>query len=321
MKHYVVKGRGLAGYWQVMACFILLLLVGQPAWAEKLIGLQSGVLPAHPQRVVVLEFVFAESLAALGIAPVGMVDTQIYPEWIGYDNARFAKTADVGTRQQPSLEAIAKLKPDLIIGMSYRHAALFDALRRIAPTVLYEYTPPSRETDQFQHMLAIFDSVAQITGKAAQGAAVKQLLSAKLQQNRQRLAAAGLTGSEFILMQELGLPDRYWAFTANSTAGGVAKVLGLHIWPAELTREGTTYLTVAQLMQRPATDYLMMGSMTGPEQTLASKLTSPVWPYVPMRKANHVALLERNIWVFGGPMSAGKLADRITETLLSTKGH
>jgi iron complex transport system substrate-binding protein len=283
---------------------------------DGVIGLASDTLPAHPKRVVVLEFMFAESLAALDLTPVGVVDPQFYPAWIGYDVPRFAHSANVGTRQQPSLEAIAQLKPDLIIGMSFRHASLFDALKRIAPTVLYEFSPAGFKTDQLDQSLKVFDSIAAITGRSARGAEVKRQLQAKLAEDRQRLAAAGLTGQTFTLLQELGLTDRYWSFTANSMAGGVARQLGLSIWPSQPTREGTAYVTTEQLLARPASDRVLLTSMSGPEEGLEAKFVSPVWRHVPARRAGHVALIERNIWVFGGPISAGKLADAITATLL-----
>lgn len=39
-------------------------------------------------------------------------------------------------RSQPSLEAIAVLKPDLIIADAERHRAIYQDLQRIAPTLL-----------------------------------------------------------------------------------------------------------------------------------------------------------------------------------------
>jgi iron complex transport system substrate-binding protein len=44
----------------------------------------------------------------------------------------------VGTIEQPNIEAIAALKPDLILSSKLRHEAIYDQLSRIAPTVFSE---------------------------------------------------------------------------------------------------------------------------------------------------------------------------------------
>lgn len=306
-----------------LRCASLLLLLSASlaaAAVNDVIGLRSHDLPVAPKRVVVLEFVFAESLAALDLIPVGVVNSQLYPDWIGYDAQRLRAATDVGTRQQPSLEAIAKLKPDLIIGMTYRHAALFDALKRIAPTVLYEFTPPDFKTDQLTQTLAIFDSLATITGRKAQGAEVKRALFAKLAANQQRLKAAGLSGQTFTFVHDLGLTDNFWTFTSNSMAGGLARELGLSIWPNQPSKEGVDYVTTAQLLTRPASSNLLFITNSDADVGLNAKLVSPIWKNIPARRAGNMILIERNIWSFGGPMSAARLADAITDSLLKLHG-
>ncbi|MBN3821962.1 ABC transporter substrate-binding protein, partial [Paraburkholderia sp. Se-20369] len=133
---------GVAGGWQphVLAATGAA-AAGHPALANPVVSQASARMPARPLRVVALEFMFAETLAALDITPVGMVDTAFYPGWLGYDNARFAHVTDVGSRQEPGLEAIAAVKPDLIIGVGFRHAPIFEALDRIAPTILFQFSP------------------------------------------------------------------------------------------------------------------------------------------------------------------------------------
>lgn len=286
--------------------------------SAALIGMRSKTLPAAPKRVVVLEFMQAEMLAALGLTPVGMVDAELYPQWIGYDAPRFAHVADVGTRQQPNLEAIARLKPDLIIGLSYRNAPLFGVLDRLAPTVLFEFTSGRLADNQLDHMLAVFDSLAAITSRVEQARKVRQTLDAALARNHARLAAAGLSGRRFVLLQDLGLTDRYWAHTGNSMAAGVARRLGLNTWPAAPSREGLRYVSTADLLPLAGTDVLL-ASLTGPEVGLAAKLASPVWRHVPAWRDGRVALMERNIWGFSGPMSAIAYADRFTEMLLEMR--
>ncbi|CAG7638618.1 iron-hydroxamate ABC transporter substrate-binding protein [Paenibacillus allorhizosphaerae] len=97
-------------------------------------------VPAHPKRVVALSF--AGNLMALGINLVG-VDT-----WSKM-NPRFEKTlSSVQEVSDESLEKIAALEPDLIIGMSTIKNA--DKLNLIAPTVTYTYGSVDYLTQQLE---------------------------------------------------------------------------------------------------------------------------------------------------------------------------
>ncbi|KWC40008.1 iron ABC transporter substrate-binding protein [Burkholderia ubonensis] len=296
---------------------------GMPAGASlagnPVVSQASATMPARAQRVVALEFMFAETLAALDITPAGMVDTAFYPGWLGYDNARFAHVTDVGSRQEPGLEAIAAVKPDLIIGVGFRHAPIFAALDRIAPTILFQFSPNVNEggapVTQLDWTRQIFRTIGAVTGRSARAQAVEAQLDAGLARNAKRLAAAGRQHERVALLQDLGLPDRYWAYTGNSTAAGLARALGLDLWLKKPTREGTLYVTSADLLTQRDLAVLFV-TATGMDVPLDAKLDSPVWQYVPARKAKRIALVERNIWGFGGPMSALKLADVMTDTLL-----
>ncbi|HWX01286.1 iron-siderophore ABC transporter substrate-binding protein [Collimonas sp.] len=277
-------------------------------------------MPQRPKRIVVLEYMFAEDLAALGVMPVGMADAANYPGWFEYDKERLGRVPDVGTRQEPSFEAIAALQPDLILGVGLRHSAIFDALNRIAPTVLFQYSPDLDKNEasltQMDWARKILRSIACLTGREEAGREVEAKLDAGLARDALRIAHAGRSGEQVAWLQELGLADRYWAFTGNSMVGGVARALGLQLAYPAPTREGTTYVTSKDLLQNPGLAVLFV-SATGPEVPLSAKLDSPIWRFVPARRAERVALVERNLWVFGGPMSALRLADAMTEQLLS----
>nr|ADU90670.1 putative iron compound ABC transporter [Collimonas sp. MPS11E8] len=277
-------------------------------------------MPQRPKRIVVLEYMFAEDLAALGVMPVGMADAANYAGWFDYDKERLSQVADVGTRQEPSFEAIAALRPDLILGVGLRHSAIFDALNRIAPTVLFQYSPDLEKNEasltQLDWARKILRSIACLTGREEAGRAVEAQLDAGLARDARRIAEAGRSGEQVAWLQELGLADRYWAFTGNSMAGGVARALGLEPGYAAATREGTTYVTSKDLLQKPDLAVLFV-SATGPEVALSAKLDSPIWRFVPARRSQRIALVERNLWVFGGPMSALRLADAMTDQLLS----
>ncbi|KVF70897.1 iron ABC transporter substrate-binding protein [Burkholderia sp. FL-7-2-10-S1-D7] len=290
------------------------LLAGNPVVSQA-----SATMPVQPQRVVALDFMFAESVIALDIVPVGMADTAFYPGWLGYESDRLAHVTDIGSRQEPGLEAIAAVKPDLILGVGFRHAPIFAALDRIAPTILFQFSPNVSEggvpVTQLDWMRRIFRTIGTVTGRDARAKAVEARLDAGIARNASRVKAAGRGGDRIALLQDLGLPDRYWAYTGNSTSAGLARALGLDPWPKKPTREGTLYVTSADLLRQRDLAVLFV-TATGMDVPLSSKLDSPVWRFVPALRERRIALVERNIWGFGGPMSALKLADVMTDTML-----
>ena len=94
------------------------------------------ILPDAPKRIVVLEYSFIDALAAIGMSPIGVAD-DLNPERIIPEVRDLLEPwTSVGMRSQPSLEVIARLKPDLIIGDIYRHRVSYQDLSQIAPTML-----------------------------------------------------------------------------------------------------------------------------------------------------------------------------------------
>ena len=94
-------------------------------------------IPLHPQRIVVLDNSFLlDPLLALGKKPVGVAACSAY---INSDTLREFVTdiPVVGCGEQPSLEKILSLKPDLILGHIWqrKHHPLLSA---IAPTVMID---------------------------------------------------------------------------------------------------------------------------------------------------------------------------------------
>src|SRR5690606_22912571 len=71
-------------------------------------------LAAPPERIVALNWAATQSLLLLGISPVGVADKAGYATWVQEPELPEG-VANVGTRVAPSLEAIAELKPDLIV--------------------------------------------------------------------------------------------------------------------------------------------------------------------------------------------------------------
>jgi len=95
-------------------------------------------VPASPSNIVVLDIGALDNLLELGIKPVGapsiLTAGDPYPSYLKGTEG----IANIGTVNEPNLEAIDALKPDLIIGNKDTHDGIHEQLKGIAPTVFVE---------------------------------------------------------------------------------------------------------------------------------------------------------------------------------------
>ncbi|MEW2063718.1 iron-siderophore ABC transporter substrate-binding protein [Streptomyces sp. NPDC007002] len=98
-------------------------------------------VPKAPRRVVVLDTAELDSALTLGVKPVGATHADVASGFLNYlPKEQVAGIEDVGQMMTPNLEAIAGLKPDLILTSKIRHGDQYAELSRIAPTVMTEST-------------------------------------------------------------------------------------------------------------------------------------------------------------------------------------
>lgn len=101
-------------------------------------------IPAQPKRVVALDQSFVDAVLTLETDVVGFTSYRTMkeklPEYLAPVLGHAKEATSVGTLEQPSLERIVALKPDLIISAKIRHEALYEKLSQIAPTVFSETT-------------------------------------------------------------------------------------------------------------------------------------------------------------------------------------
>ncbi|MCC0580394.1 ABC transporter substrate-binding protein [Streptomyces californicus] len=94
-----------------------------------------------PERVVVLDTAELDSALTLGVKPVGSTHADVTSGFLDYlPKDQVAGIEDVGQMMTPNLEAIAALKPDLILTSKVRHGDKYAELSKIAPTVMTENT-------------------------------------------------------------------------------------------------------------------------------------------------------------------------------------
>jgi ABC-type Fe3+-citrate transport system substrate-binding protein len=191
--------------------------------------LGETVIKGTPKRVVALEWTYAEDLLALGIQPIGVTDIKGYKEWVNVKPDLAADVADIGTRQEPNLEMIASLKPDLIIGVAFRHKAIFDKLNAIAPTLIFDPYPAEGSGDQYQEMEQTFSTIGEALDKKAEAKADLEHVQATYTDAAAKLKAANKEGAEYLLVQAFSGENApaLRLFTYNSMAAQILNKISL----------------------------------------------------------------------------------------------
>ncbi|MDR6939789.1 siderophore ABC transporter substrate-binding protein [Arcanobacterium hippocoleae] len=93
-------------------------------------------IKAEPKRIVVLDMGVLDTIDAIGAGDkVVGVPTKSVPTWLkDNEGIDYSKAENVGTLKEPDFEAIAKLKPDLVL-IGGRTAKLYDEVAKNFPTV------------------------------------------------------------------------------------------------------------------------------------------------------------------------------------------
>ena len=98
----------------------------------------STTIKGTPKRVVILTNEGIEALLAMGVTPVGAVKPAAGDTWYNHIVDKMKDVKVVGMESEVNVEAIAALKPDLIIGNKMRQEKIYEQLSAIAPTVFAE---------------------------------------------------------------------------------------------------------------------------------------------------------------------------------------
>jgi iron complex transport system substrate-binding protein len=276
-------------------------------------------LEAPAERVVALEWTYAEDLLALGMQPVGLADIAGYGNWVRIPEALDAGVADVGTRQAPNLEQIAALQPDLILVPSFRADANYEALSAIAPTLAFDPYPTDAGISQYDEMVQTFETIARAVGREAEAQTVLDALEQTFAAEAERIAAAGEAGAPFVLAQAFsgGSGAEVRLFTENAMATQIVERLGLeNAWQDTTFQQfGFSTVSVEALPELGEAHFFYV--VQDQDNVFASDAVRPLWDELPFVRAGRAHALGGNTWLFGGPRSAELLATLVADTMLA----
>lgn len=275
------------------------------------------VLDAPATRVVVLEWDFAEHLLAIGMPAVGVADVKGYGTWLASELP--GGTTDVGTRQEPSLERIAALDPDLIVGVDFRHLANRAKFEAIAPTLLFNHYPKPGEGSELTAMREAVQTLGKAVGKEEAAEEALDDLDAHLTAAKEKLAKAGKADVKVAIAQGYsteGTPQ-IRMFTDNARIVQLLDGAGIdNAWQGPAEQYGYNTVDVEGLTKLgPETTFLYIAQDNDNIFTGAFA-SNPVWQSLPFVKAGRVRPLGGDTWTWGGPQSAKLFVDRVVSAVI-----
>ncbi|MBP1995754.1 ABC transporter substrate-binding protein [Paenibacillus eucommiae] len=269
-------------------------------------------IPAEPKRIVALYY--HHILLAFDIKPVGANLT-----WWGGSPFLKDMEADgiVDVGGPPSLEAVAKLEPDLII-MNSNNAEDYEQFAKIAPSVLIPYDANRSTYDDAK-------LVGELIGKPQAAEQLMASFEEKAAAAHAKIAGTIDENAKVAIIRIEGKGSEFSIFGYNYGRGGWSVYRGLNLkMPEKIEKElessGTQIVQKLSLELLPEyvadADYILV-SNEGEGTDLVSG--SAVWKTIPAVKNKKVMELDGKQYFYFDPISIEAQLDLITEMLLSHK--
>jgi iron complex transport system substrate-binding protein len=268
------------------------------------------------KRVVTLEWTYTEDVVALGVQPVGNADNANYKVYVTNEAALDDSVTDIGTRSEPNMEAIAALKPDLIIANADNNTNVYDQLNAIAPTL--EFDPYDGEGYNYDKMTTIFNTIAAVLGKEDKAKEVLNGLDQHYAEAKEKLAAAGKENFHYALTQAFTYQNAasLRMFSDNSVVAGTLNKIGMvNDWqPDKLENYGFSTVGIESLSAVQDSNFIYI---TQPDDDVfgTAMKNNSVWNGLNFVKEKRTYQLGSTTWTFGGPISSKVLVDGVVEAI------
>ncbi len=252
-------------------------------------------VPAHPERVVVLDTGELDAAVTLGVTPVGIPKLATGNGKLDYlaDKVKNAKT--IGTITEPNLESIAALNPDLILGSTVRYKDLYDELSGIAPTVLadsigYEWKDS-------------FLLYAEALGKLNRA---KKKLAAYEKRAKALGRKIGNSGRIQVSVVRF-LPEEIRLYQKHSYIGSILADVGLGRPESQRSTEELRVAISPERVQQAAGDVIFVTTWGDPKETAKNKvMQGKLWQRMDAVQDGDVYQVSDDHWMVGLGLGAAQ---------------
>ncbi len=260
-------------------------------------------VPLKPQRIIALDETSMEALLALDLKPIATAQPNIAGSIIPKLGKKAEGIVSLGKAEQPNLEKIVQLNPDLILGFSIS-AEQYQIFSQIAPTFTLDYV-------QFGWKDA-FLSIAETTGKTEKAQKILQEYQQRVEKLR-TFVNDNLT-EKTVSISRFYAGNNFTEFrTRYSFPGSIVTEVGIPLPEVQnqlTTNENQPLFSVSlERIDLINADILFIVLDPGAEENFQKFQNSPLWQNLKAVKNQRVYTVDSSYWIFGNILSANVVLD------------
>jgi iron complex transport system substrate-binding protein len=271
-------------------------------------------LKAPATRVVGLEWGEVEMLVGLGVMPVGVADTAGYATWVSAAKLD-AGVKDVGTRGEPSVDAVVALQPDLVVMEAERDSTVVGQLEKYVPVLV---TKGSDASDNLARMRADLDIIATAVGKSDRARTLLADFDAALADGKKKIADAGAAGQQFAIADgwKEGSTVNIRMFGRGALVSQIGIQLGLtNAWNGKVDEVwGLGQTDVEGLTALKSQDVRFFYNASDGDDVFVDGLAgNAIWTSLPFVQQKKLHKMPDGIWTFGGTLSGKQYIEQLVK--------
>ncbi|MGG6293715.1 ABC transporter substrate-binding protein [Leptolyngbya sp. AN02str] len=278
-------------------------------------------VPKIPERVVVIDSAALDAVLALGVKPIGstIYGDPIDGAWPAYLGQQTQDIEIVGEVNQPNLESILKLQPDLILGTKVSAERLYRPLSRIAPTVL---TEGSGRSGDWKENFLLFAAALDKTDRANQLIEDYQQRVSELRAQFTQAKNMSVTDMQIsVLTTGQG---RIGFYTLNSFPGSVLQDIGFARPPAQTRPQRWAAMVSREELDSLDGDviFLIHSAQASRSMTIEEFTRDPILSQMSAVQTGQIYQVNGESWVAGRSIQAAhQILDDITQSLLEPRAN